>query len=198
VTVIGARRVSSVVATAFLACAAGVVVAATAVPEPVLAAGESGDATQAEQPAWDRPASIRGAAERLGYLHRARGAKAAYELIENCYKTHSLAEHYGEGFETCIAQDYLETRTLMLVYARLPPETLAKLGVPSPHELSAGMGARIAAAFRQYNKDQAYADELKRLVDQYGVPVFLSIVFPEAAKAIEHKEMQREEKQKPQ
>ena len=60
---------------------------------------------------WDQAASIRGAAERIGRVHRARGATAAYELIENCYKTHSLASTYGEGFESCIAQDYLETRT---------------------------------------------------------------------------------------
>jgi hypothetical protein len=176
---------------------AAAVLAGSAVPQRALAAGEAADAQSAE-PTWDRPATIRAAAERLGVLHRTKGAKAAYELIENCYKTHSLAETYGEGFEICIAQDYLETRTLMLVYSRMPPEALQKMGVPSPQELADGMGARIAAAFRQYNKDQAYADGLKRMVDDYGVPVFLSLVFPDAAKSIGEKEKQLQEKRKPQ
>lgn len=140
-----------------------------------------------EAAAWDQVASIRGAAERLGRLHRARGAKAAYELIDNCYKTHSLASAYGEGFEACIAQDYLETRTLIQVYSRMPPEALHKLGVPSPQELADSMGQRISAAFQRYQKSQAYADEVKRLVDTHGAPVFFAIVFPEAVKAIEDK-----------
>jgi len=140
-----------------------------------------------EPPAWDQAASIRGAAERIGRLHRARGATAAYELIDNCYRTHSLASAYGEGFEACIAQDYLETRTLIQVYSRMPPEALQKLGVPSPQELAQSMGQRISLAFGKYNKPQAYADEVKRLVDQHGLPVFLAIVFPEAARAIENK-----------
>lgn len=140
-----------------------------------------------EAATWDQAASIRGAAERLGRLHRARGAKAAYELIDNCYRTHSLASTYTEGFETCIAQDYLETRTLMQVYARMPPDALQKLGVPSPQQLAESMGRRVSAAFHQYKKSQAYADQVRALIDQHGMPVFLSIVFPEAVKAIEEK-----------
>ena len=148
-----------------------------------------GTANQAasEAATWDQVASIRGAAERLGRLHRARGAKAAYELIDNCYKTHSLASTYGEGFEACIAQDYLETRTLIQVYSRMPPEALHKLGVPSPQELADSMGQRISAAYQRYKKSQAYADEVRRLVDTHGAPVFFAIVFPEAVKAIEDK-----------
>jgi hypothetical protein len=142
---------------------------------------------ESEKATWDQAASIRGAAERLGRLHRARGATAAYQLIDNCYKTHSLASAYGEGFEACIAQDYLETRTLIQVYSRMPPEALKKAGVPSPRELADSMGKRVSAAFSQYGKSQAYADEVKRLVDQHGLPVFLTLVFPEAARAIEQK-----------
>jgi hypothetical protein len=150
-----------------------------------LATEGAAEAKSEETAAWDQVASIRGAAERLGRLHRARGAKAAYELIENCYKTHSLASAYGEGFEACIAQDYLETRTLIQVYSRMPPATLEKLGVPSPQMLAESMGQRISMAFGQYQKSQAYADNVKKLVDEHGLPVFLAIVFPEAVKAIE-------------
>jgi cell pole-organizing protein PopZ len=134
----------------------------------------------APAPTWDRVSSIKGAAERLAYLHRARGAKAAYELIDNCYRTHSLAENYGEGFETCITQDYLETKILSQVYARLPPDQLQKLGAPSPAMLAEAMGRRITAAFLQYKMPISYAEELKVLVDTHGLPVFLAIVFPEA------------------
>lgn len=143
-----------------------------------------------DTPTWDRIANIKGAAERIARLHRARGATAAYQQIENCYKTHSLASAYGEGFEACLAQDYLETRTLIQVYSRMPPEALAKSGVPSPQQLADSMGQRISIAFTHYKKSQAFADEVKRLVDQHGLPVFLSIVFPEAAKAIENKKAQ--------
>ena len=148
------------------------------------------DANASEAATWDQVASIRGAAERIGRLHRARGAKAAYELVENCYKTHSLAATYSEGFEACIAQDYLETRTLIQVYSRMPPDALEKLGVPSPHMLAESMGQRVSMAFGQYKKSQAYADNVRKIVDEHGLPVFLSIVFPEAVRAMDQKNTQ--------
>jgi hypothetical protein len=162
-----------------------------------VAAGDGAEAKAEDAPpAWDQAKSIRGAAERLARLHRARGAKAAYELIDNCYRTHSLASTYGEGFESCIAQDYLETRTLIQVYSRMPPEMLQKAGVPSPQQLADSMGQRISMAFTQYKKSQAYADEVRRLVDTHGLPVFLAIVFPEAVREIEEKNSK--EKKRPQ
>ncbi len=141
-----------------------------------------------ETPAWDQVETIRGAAERLGRLHRAQGAKAAYDLIDACYRTHSLSSTYGEGYEICIVQDYLETRTLMKVYARMPPEMLEKLGVPSPQDLARGMTERIAHGFGQYGKSQAYADNLKKLADQHGAPIFLALVFPESADSMQGQE----------
>lgn len=156
------------------------------------AVGQTPDAAS-EKPAWDQIAGIKGAAERLGRLHRARGAKAAYELIENCYKTHSLASTYGEGFEACIVQDYLETRTLIQVYSRMPPDALEKAGVPTPHMLAESMGRRVAQAFGQYQKSQAYAENVKKLTDEHGLPVFLAIVFPEAVRAHE-REKSKEKK----
>jgi len=157
-----------------------------------LAAGNTADDAKPTDapPSWDQVASIRGAAERLGRLHRAKGANAAYQLIDNCYRTHSLASTYGEGFEACITQDYLETHTLIQVYSRMPPEALKKAGVPSPQQLADSMGQRISMAFSQYKKPQSYADDLKKLVDEHGLPIFLALVFPEAVKAIEQKKDQ--------
>lgn len=143
--------------------------------------------SKSEAATWDQVASIRGAAERLGRVHRGGGAKAAYELIDNCYRTHSIASAYTEGFESCIVQDYLETRMLMQVYARMPPEALQKLGVPSPPQLAESMARRVSAAFHQYKKSQAYADEVRELINRHGMSVFLSIVFPEAVKALDEK-----------
>jgi hypothetical protein len=175
--------------------AAAVVAGAFAAGTSAWAAGGTtetppADPNASESATWDQVASIRGAAERIGRLHRARGAKAAYELVENCYKTHSLAPTYGEGFEACIAQDYLETRTLIQVYSRMPPDALEKLGVPSPHMLAQSMGQRVSMAFGQYKKSQAYADNVRKIVDEHGLPVFLSIVFPEAVRALDQKNTQ--------
>lgn len=178
-----------------LAIAAGAALAAAG-GGMARATGEAPAIDAAEAATWDQAASIRGAAERLGKLHRARGAQAAYELIDNCYKTHSLASNYGEGFEACIAQDYLETRTLIQVYSRMPPDALVQLGVPSPEMLAESMGKRISMAFGQYGKSQAYADNVKRLVDEHGLPVFFAIVFPEAAKVIEDKKTEEKKKQR--
>jgi hypothetical protein len=159
-----------------------------------LATGEIPDAKPVPDVAtWDQIVSIRGAAERIGVLHRTKGAKAAYELIDNCYRTHSLASSYGEGFESCIVQDYLETRTLIQVYSRMPPEALHKAGVPSPQQLATSMGQRISTAFSHYKKSQAYADDVKDLVDKHGLPVFLAIVFPEVARAIDEKAKQKKQ-----
>jgi hypothetical protein len=184
---LGLKRFAMIVIASGALVAAGETTAFAAGGEPQIAEPaetKPADAEKSEPATWDQAASIRGAAERLGRVHRARGAKAAYELIDNCYRTHSLASTYGEGFESCIAQDYLETRTLIQVYSRMPPEALKQHGVPSPNELAESMGRRVSAAFHQYKKSQAYADEMRSLVDKHGLPVFLAIVFPEAVKAM--------------
>jgi hypothetical protein len=161
-----------------------------------LAAGQANAAADF-QPTWDQVANIKDAAERIGKLHRARGVKAAYEFIDACYRTHSLAENYGQAFESCIAQDYLETRMLAQVYSRLPPDALTKMGAPTAAELANAMGRRVVAAFAQYKMSATYGDELKKLVDEHGVPVYLTIVFPEAIKEMQQKPGKEREKQAP-
>lgn len=130
---------------------------------------------------WDQPANIRDAAERIAKIQRGKGADAAIKFIDACYRTHSLAERYSAAFESCIAQDYLETNLLAKIYSRLPAETLKKLGAPSAEALGTAMGRRIAAAFAQYKVPAKAASDFKDLVDLHGVPVFLKIVFPNAA-----------------
>lgn len=139
---------------------------------------------------WDRAGSIRGAAQRIAILQRTKGPKAAYTLIDNCYRTHVLAETYSEGFENCITQDYLQTKMLIELYSRMTPEALAQLGGASPQMLAETMRRRIGGGLKHYGMPQTHADDLKKLVDQHGLPVFLSIVFPEAVQESMRKQQQ--------
>ena len=129
---------------------------------------------------WDQAINIRKAAEHLGRLQRTRGAKGAYDFISACYKTQGLAETYSAPFEACIAQDFMQTQVLALIYSRMSTDQLKKLGSPSATELAEGMGRRVVAAFSQYKIPASYAGPFKKLVDQHGFPVFLAMVFPNA------------------
>ena len=141
-------------------------------------AAASPPAGAAKVPDWDQVANIKDAAQRLGAIHRTRGAAGAYKFVEDCYKTHTLARKYSQGMEACIAQDYLQTRVLASVYSRMTPQALTQMGMPSRQALAQAMGRRISGAFAQYNVTVAQAEAFKKLVDRHGFPVFVSIVFP--------------------
>ena len=131
-------------------------------------------------PDWDQVANIKDAAVRLAKMQQTRGAERAFAFISACYKTHSLSSKYTKALEACIAQDYLETQALALVYSRLPPETLKRLGAPSPQKLADAMGRRILAAFANYDMSVEYANTFKGLVDEHGFPIFFGTLFPGA------------------
>lgn len=165
--------------------AGGLALAQDAVPSPAAApsapaAQAPAEVSEAPKPTWDQAANIRSAAEHLGKLQIQRGAKGAYDFISACYKTQSLAEAYGAPFEACIAQDYMQTQVLALVYSRMSPEQLQKMRAPSAQDLADSMGKRIVSAFGQYKIPVSYAGDFKKLVDDHGFPVFLKIVFPNA------------------
>jgi hypothetical protein len=150
----------------------------------IAAAGTAAVRAETAEPGkatWDQPANIRDAAERIAKIQRAKGAQAAIQHIDACYRTHSLASAYSAPFEGCIAQDYLQTKMLTQIYARLPADQLQKLKAPTPDAMAQAMGRRVVAAFSQYNVSVASADEFKVLVDKHGLPVFLKIVFPKTA-----------------
>jgi len=129
---------------------------------------------------WDQIANIKDAATRLAALQRRRGATRAYEFIDACYRTHTLSEEYTKALEACIAQDYMETQVLALVYSRVPPNTLRRQGVPSPQMLADAMGQRITAAFASYKMPLSYVEDFKKLVDEHGFPLFYKRLFPGA------------------
>lgn len=130
------------------------------------------------RPDWDQSANIKDAAQRIAEIQRTQGATKAFNYIEDCYKTHSLSSEYTKAFEGCIAQDYLETQILALVYSRLPPETLKKMGAPEPRQLAQSMGQRITAAFATYKIPVARVEKFKKIVDDDGFPVFFKVLFP--------------------
>ncbi|MES0403209.1 MAG: hypothetical protein ABUJ93_06870 [Hyphomicrobium sp.] len=143
----------------------------------ILLAGASPSPAQ-PNPEWDQIANIKAAATRLAALQSRRGASRTYEFIDACYRTHMLSEEYTKALEACIAQDYMETQVLALVYSRVPPDELRRQGVPSPQLLAGAMGQRITAAFANYKIRVSYVEVFKKLVDEHGFPLFFKTLFP--------------------
>jgi hypothetical protein len=132
----------------------------------------------AAAPDWDRPANIKSAATQIGEIHARGGADTAFKFIVACYKTHGLASKYSKAFEGCIAQDLMLMEVLARIYARVPPEDLARTGVPSPEVLVHSLNQRVGSALAQYKIAPSEGLAIKALVDKHGMPEFLRIVFP--------------------
>jgi hypothetical protein len=145
-----------------------------------LAAAGSAACAAFDKPDWDQAANIKDAALRLAQLQRTKGANGAFDFIDACYRTQGLNSKYTKGYEACIAQDYLETQVLALVYSRLPPESLKKLGAPTPQILADSMTRRINQAFASYQAPKSEVERFKKLVDEEGFPVFFEALFPNA------------------
>jgi len=132
----------------------------------------------AHDPDWDQVENIKQAATHLAQMQRTQGATKAFAFIDACYRTHSLSSEYTKAFEACIAQDYLETQVLALVYSRLPPADLKRMGAPSPQMLGEMMARRVGAAFAQYKVPKERIAEFKRNVDEHGFPLLFKTLFP--------------------
>jgi hypothetical protein len=132
----------------------------------------------AHDPDWDQVQNIKDAAMHLAQMQRTQGATKAFAFIDACYRTHSLSSDYTKAFEACIAQDYLETQILTLVYSRMPPENLKRMGAPSPQMLAETMARRVGAAFAQYKVPKERIAEFKRNVDEHGFPLLFKTLFP--------------------
>jgi hypothetical protein len=134
----------------------------------------------AQDPKWDQVENIKEAATRLAQMQRTQGATKAFVFIDACYRTHSLSSAYTKAFEACIAQDYLETQILALIYSRMSPEALKRTGAPSPQMLAETMSRRVGAAFGKYNVTQEQIATFKKNVDEHGFPLFFQSLFPDA------------------
>jgi hypothetical protein len=139
----------------------------------------------AAKPKWDRVANIEEAGTHIGHLQRRQGAQAVMKYLDACYKTHTLSSEFTSAVETCVAQDYIFTQALALVYSRVPHEERAKLGIPEPSALASAMGSRIDGTFAQYKISASDALSLKKLVDKHGFPAFAKIAFPNSAVKVE-------------
>lgn len=134
----------------------------------------------AQDPKWDQVENIKEAATRLAQIQRTQGATKAFTFIDACYRTHSLSSEYTRAFEACIAQDYMETQVLSLVYSRMAPEALKKMGAPTPQMLAQTMSRRVSAAFAQYKVPKERILQFQRVVDEHGFPLFFGTLFPDA------------------
>jgi hypothetical protein len=134
----------------------------------------------AHDPKWDQVENIKEAAARLAQMQRTQGATKAFVFIDACYRTHSLSTDYTKAFEACIAQDYLETQVLALIYSRMSPEQLKRAGAPTPQMLAESMGRRVGAAFAKYKITPDQIATFKRNVDEHGFPLFFQSLFPDA------------------
>lgn len=135
-------------------------------------------AAAAQDPDWNQVDNIKDAALRLAQIQRTQGATKAFAFIDACYRTHSLSSKYTKAFEACLAQDYLETQILALVYSRIDPESLKRLGAPSPGMLAQTMVQRVSAGFGQYNVSKERVAEFKRNIDEHGFPLLFQTLFP--------------------
>jgi hypothetical protein len=139
-----------------------------------------GNVCGAAEPDWDQAANIKDAATRLAQIQRTQGATKAFQFIDACYRTHRLSSTYTKAFEACIAQDYLETQILTLIYGRLSPDTLKRMGAPTPQVLTATMLQRVGSSFAQYNVSKERIAEFKKNIDEHGFPLFFKTLFPDA------------------
>ena len=135
----------------------------------------------AAKPDWDMAANIKEAAKHLAKLHRSQGSQGVLKFLDACYRTHTLASEFNRGLEACMAQDYMHSQVLAVIYARLPEEARTKSKMPSPDFIAKSMGARFSSIFSQYNYTPAQADDFKKSVDKHGFPIFLKAVFPKDA-----------------
>jgi hypothetical protein len=126
---------------------------------------------------WDHVANIKDAAIRLAALHKREGSAGVLKFLDACYKTQLLSSKFSQGLESCMAQDYMHTQILALIYSRIPEAERKRVGAPSPQDLADSMGRRFVTAFSQYKKTVKEAEAFKKLVDKNGMPLFVRSVF---------------------
>ena len=133
----------------------------------------------AQDPQWDQVENIKEAAKRLAQMQRTQGATKAFEFIEACYRTHSLSTNYTKAFEACIAQDYLETQILALIYSRMSPDALKRMGAPTPEMLARVDGPARRCGLRQVQDVQATRSRRSRRTStSTASPLFFQVVVP--------------------
>lgn len=131
---------------------------------------------------WSQVENVKDAAKRLGKMQTSQGADATLKFLEACYKTHMLAEKFTAGLEACMAQDYMLSQMLAVVYARVPQEQRDKMKAPAADVIAHSMRGRFQSIFAQYKFTQDEADNLKKAVDKHAMPIYIKAVFPKTDK----------------
>jgi hypothetical protein len=97
---------------------------------------------------WDHVANIKDAATRLAELHKRQGSQGVLKFLDACYRTQLLGSQFSQGLESCMAQDYMHSKVLAMIYARIPDAARMRMGTPSPEFIADSMKQRFDAAFR--------------------------------------------------
>ena len=132
----------------------------------------------AQDPKWDQVANIKEAATRLAQMQRTQGATKAFVFIDACYRTHSLSSEYTKAFEACIAQDYLETQILALIYSRMSPDALKRTGAPSPANAGGVHEPARGCCLRQVQGHAGADRNLQEERRRARVPAVLPVAVP--------------------
>lgn len=132
-------------------------------------------------PEWDRTENVREAATQLVMRHKASGSTGVMKFLDACYRTHMLASKYNRAIEGCLTQDYIHSRVLVAIYAKLPDAARSDPKLPSAADIAKAVNGRFVTIFQQYKVSVKDADALKAVIEQHGVPIFLKDRFPAAA-----------------
>ena len=118
------------------------------------------------------------AAQRLSMLHKRSGSEGVLKFLDACYRTHTIATNFSAALEGCMAQDYVHSRVLVAVYARVPEAVRAERKLPSPEAIAGAMNSRFAAIFEQYKLKPNDVEALQAAFETHGVPIFVKSAFP--------------------
>ncbi len=126
---------------------------------------------------WDRDRQHQGRGRASRLPAPGAGARAAYDLIDNCYRTHSLGRalrrRVRDLHHAGLSRDQGFGRRSTAAAARPVEEIGAPLTGHAGrcHGPADHWGLPTATRCRS-----AYAEDLKVLVDRHGLPIFLAIV----------------------
>jgi hypothetical protein len=132
--------------------------------------------TQAQWASWDQQAHIRKVSAELATRVRAKGANTVAKEIAQCYRDHQRAYFLTQDLERCVIQDAVHSWVTASVFRPLAKDTLQKMNLPSPEEITDAMSKRVVAVFREFKIPEAKAHEFMRLVRELGLASYAEVL----------------------
>jgi hypothetical protein len=129
-------------------------------------------AVQAQWASWDQTAHIQKTSSDLAARVRSKGADTASAEIARCYRDHIKANTLTQPLERCVIEDAVHSWMTASVYASVSKETLTKMKLPAPDEITAAMSKRVVAVLSRFKIPQQNARDFMQLVRQQGLPAY--------------------------